>query len=64
MECFEKGKILMTFSGLTPSKQNILSKKLRVGYAYVEESFDTIFKMGYVGGGGSCNGKIAHGRKG
>ena len=40
-----------------------MKKKLRVGYLYIEESFDTIFNMGY--GGGAYNaGKIAHGRKG
>ena len=42
----------MPFSGLAPSKL----KKIRVGYVYTEESFDTIFNTGY--------GKIAHGRKG
>ena len=60
----------MPFSGLAPSKLNI-KKKIRVGYVYIEESFDTIFNMGY--GGGAYNaraphglwiGKIAHGRKG
>ena len=37
----------MPFSGLAPSK---LKKKIRVGYVYIEESFDTIFNMGYGGG--------------
>ena len=27
-----------------------LLKKLRVGYVYIEGSFDTIFNMGYGGG--------------
>ena len=49
----------MTFSGLAPSKL-IFFYKSRVGYAYIEESFDTIFNMGY----GLWVGKIAHGREG
>ena len=60
----------MPFFGPAPSKLKILQQKLRVGYSYIEESFDTIFNMGY--GGGAYNppphglwvGKIAHGRKG
>ena len=28
-----------------------MSKKSRVGYVYIEESFDTIFNMDYEGGG-------------
>ena len=38
----------MPFSGPAPLK---LKKKLRVGYVYIAESFDTIFNMGYWGGG-------------
>ena len=38
----------MPFSGLVLSK---LKKKIRVIYVYIEESFDTIFNMGYGGGG-------------
>ena len=45
-ENFEKGQILRCFSGLAPSKLKIFSKKLRVGYVYIEESFDTLFNMG------------------
>ena len=43
-------------------------KNLTVGYVYIEESFDTIFNMGY--GGGRCLphglwvGKFTHGREG
>ena len=40
----------MPFSCLAPSKQKILFKKLRVGYVYIKESFDTILNMGYGGG--------------
>ena len=36
----------MPFSGLAPSKLKI-KKKIRVGYVYIEESFDTIYIMGY-----------------
>ena len=42
----------MPFSGPAPSKQKFFKKKLRVGYVYIEESFDTIFNMGY--GGAYC----------
>ena len=42
-----------------------------VGYVYIEESFDTIFNMGYGEGGGYrapphglCVGKTTHGLKG
>ena len=61
----------MPFSGLAPSKLKMFSTKIRVGYVYIEESFDTIFNMGYGGrttppplllGLWVC--KIAHGRKG
>ena len=41
----------MPFSGPAPSKLKIFQQKLRVGYSYIEESFDTIFNMGYGGGG-------------
>ena len=66
---FEKGQILMPLTGLAPSKLKI-KKKLRVGYVYLEESFDAIFNMGY--GGGAYNappnsllvGKFAHSREG
>ena len=61
----------MPISGLATSKLIFFSnKKLRVGYMYKEESFDTIFNMGYGGGvvwrlpHGLWVGKIAHGRKG
>ena len=37
----------MPFSDLAPSKRKKLSTKLRVGYVFIEESFDTIFDMGY-----------------
>ena len=36
----------MPFSGLAASKLK-LKKKIRVGYVYIEESFDTTFTMGY-----------------
>ena len=42
----------MPFSGQAPSKQNFFQQKSRVGYVYIEESFDTIFNMGYGGGWG------------
>ena len=58
---FEKGQICMPFSGLASSKQIFF--KLRVGYVYIEESFDTIVNMGY-GGGAVWAGKIAYGREG
>ena len=51
---FEKCQILMPFSGLAPSKLTFFQKNLRVGYVYIEESFDTIFNMGY---GGAREGK-------
>ena len=38
--------MLRPFSALAPSKL-ILLKKLRIGYVYIEETFDTIFNMGY-----------------
>ena len=44
---FEKVQILMPFSGLAPSRLKKFSTKLRVVYVYIEESFDTIFNMGY-----------------
>ena len=37
----------MPFSGLAPSKMNIFPKNSRVGYVCIEESFGTIFDMGY-----------------
>ena len=40
----------MPFSVLAPSKLKKFSKKLRVGYVYIKESFDIIFKMGYGSG--------------
>ena len=40
------------FSGLASLKMKCLKKNLRVSYVYIEESFDTIFTMGYGGGGG------------
>ena len=61
MECgvFEKGQILMHFSGLAPSKLNIFStKKLKVGYVYIEE-FDTIF----MGGGRTTPHPQAQGKR-
>ena len=42
----------MPFSGLAPSKLKFVFKKLRVGHVYIEESFDTLFNMGY--GSGNC----------
>ena len=60
----------MPFSGLAPSKLKMFSKKLRVGYVFIEESFDTIFNMGYGGGlqdpppHALCVGKITHAFKG
>ena len=42
----------MPFSGLAPSKLNF--KKIRVCFVYIEESFNTIFNMGY---GGRTTGK-------
>ena len=40
----------MPFSGLASSKLKKCQTNLRVGYVYIEESFDTIFNMGYGGG--------------
>ena len=48
--------LLMTFSGLAPTKLKI-KKKIRVRYVYMEESFDTIFNMGYWG---PCRTKYPH----
>ena len=48
----------MHFASLAPSNLKI-KKKVRVGYVYIEESFDTIFNMGYCTG--LLLGKIAHG---
>ena len=39
----------MPFSGLAPSRLKFFQKEIRVGYVYIEESFDTIFNMGYGG---------------
>ena len=39
----------MPFTGLAPSKLKNVQTNLRVGYVYIEESFDTIFNMGYRG---------------
>ena len=47
-EIFEKGQILWPFSGLAPAKLKI-KKKSGVGYVCIEESFNTIFNMGYGG---------------
>ena len=49
LNIFYEGQILMPFSGLTPLK--LKKEKIRVGYVYIEESYDTIFNMGYGGGG-------------
>ena len=40
---------MLLFSGLAPSKLKKIKQKLRKGYVYIEESFNTIFKMGYGG---------------
>ena len=32
-----------------PKTKNLFQQKLWVGYVYIEESFDTIFNMGYGG---------------
>ena len=45
-----KGQILMPFSGLAPSKLIFFSKQIKGNYVYMEESFDTIFNMGYGSG--------------
>ena len=42
-ERLEKGQILRLFSGVAPLKLHNLS----VGYVYIENSFDTIFNIGY-----------------
>ena len=44
---FEKGQILKIFSGLATSKLKKINKNLMIGYAYIRESFDTTFDMGY-----------------
>ena len=41
IETFFRPSILKT--------ENFFPKKLRVGYVYIEESFDTIFNLGYGG---------------
>ena len=43
--------------GSSTLKSEMLLKKLKVGYVYIEESFDTIFDMGY-GSGKSPMGEI------
>ena len=45
-----KGKICKPFVGLAPLKLKFLSKEIKGGYVYIEESFDTIFNMGYGSG--------------
>ena len=35
----------MPFPGQAPSKLKLKKKKIRIGYEYIEESFDTIFNM-------------------
>ena len=37
----------MPLSGLAPSKPNFFQKKLKIGYVYINESFDTIFNMDF-----------------
>ena len=44
----EEGQIFMTSSGLAPSNWKKKKKKeIKGSYVYIEESFDTIFNMGY-----------------
>ena len=50
LNIFKKGQILMPFSSLALSKLNIFSKKVRVGYVFIEESIDNIFNMDYGSG--------------
>ena len=38
---------MLPFVGLAPLKLKFLSKEIKGGYVYIEESFDTIFNMGY-----------------
>ena len=46
--CFISIKNLLLFPSIL--KNDFFSKKkIRVGYVYIEESFDTIFNMGYGG---------------
>ena len=53
-------------TALEPSKLNFFQKMSRVGYVCIEESFDTIFKIGWGWGGphGLSVEKIGHGREG
>ena len=37
----------MPLSGLAPLKPNFCQKKIKVGYVYINESFDTIFNMDF-----------------
>ena len=39
----------MPFSGLATPKRKFFQNKLRVGYVYIEDSFDTIFNISYGG---------------
>ena len=39
---FFNGQILMPFSGLASQNWKLFKKKLRVGYVYIEESFETM----------------------
>ena len=57
------------FRPSTLKTKSFFRKKLRVGYVYKEESFDTIFNMGYGGTYRTpphalCVGKITHAFKG
>ena len=54
----------MPFSGLAPSKLKIFQQKLRVDYVYIEESFDTIFNMGYGSGKSSMGERANENNKG
>ena len=47
---FDKGIILILFSGLALKTENFVKKKLRVDYVCIYESFDTIFNIGYGSG--------------
>ena len=50
MKFLKKVKFWGLFPAYHPQNWNFVQKKLRVGYVYIEESFDTIFDMGYGGG--------------
>ena len=58
VEIFKKRSNFDAFSSLAPSKLKIFSKKLRVGYVFIEESIDNIFNMDYGSGKSSMDVRV------